>query len=537
MTLEKFPIQRNRIKIENRFYDVISFILGLSVIILSTSLSAFSSVPSCERSQGVAGMTQMPVRSTNYNLNATTPTFQYDSIGNTAENPTDVSVRYLVTMNSGAPNARVGRTTNPTGVNPWTGVTYYGFQLNSNSANATPRYTFNATFSKPVYGLGFYIKDVDVSSGVETITDVRILDSNGNIIPITRVSVPVITSDTGNKAFRGSNVFDYGPRGFQADLSGGNLSINNSNAYIYFQLSPTQDVASLSIDFGGGGVLFSPESFNLPCMNKSISPSSQRVGLASQLTFGINKNRPTGTTANLIGFTDTFPANLIIASPANVTQSPSGCLASSSITAVPGTGVFSLANGVLDPVVGSCEISVDVTSNSLASYTNGPANFSGITALDLSPLTDTMVSFLPPPSVVLQKSCEAPANCSTTVQTPGTELTYRINFTNVGGVDAKNLVIVDKIPDSTEFQLGSAIATVGTTGLTFTIQYSDNFDPLDPNNPATNWSYTPTSGAGGATAGYDGNVKAIKWVANTSSDLPANSPNNTGYVLFTVKIK
>jgi len=113
-------------------------------------------------------------------------------------------------------------------------------------------------------------------------------------------------------------------------------------------------------------------------------------------------------------------------------------------------------------------------------------------------------------------------------------LTYKIEFTNTGGLGAANLRIVDGIPLNTDYKVGSAAANVGTTGLTFEIDFSSDYDPLNPN--LATWIYFPVSGAGGAAAGYDRNVKAIRWRV-TSGTLSNVSPNNIGDISFETRIR
>jgi uncharacterized repeat protein (TIGR01451 family) len=117
---------------------------------------------------------------------------------------------------------------------------------------------------------------------------------------------------------------------------------------------------------------------------------------------------------------------------------------------------------------------------------------------------------------------------------PGTDLTYQIAFTNTGGMGASNLAIVDGIPADTDFKIGSAAENVGTTGLIFAIEYSNDYDPLNPT--LATWTYLPVSAGGGAPTGYDRNVKAIRW-RGTSGNLSQISPNNAGDVGFTTRIR
>ncbi len=154
---------------------------------------------------------------------------------------------------------------------------------------------------------------------------------------------------------------------------------------------------------------------------------------------------------------------------------------------------------------------------------------------DLGAFTITVVSSAStPPSVGLVKNCTVPAGCTTGAQAPGTELTYHIDFSNTGGRGAEDLIIVDPVPANTDFKLGSAFVNTGATGLTFATEYSNDYDPGNPG--AATWTYVPVSGGGGAGAGFDRNVKAVRWRV-TAGSLSHNGPNNTGSLGFIARIR
>lgn len=132
-----------------------------------------------------------------------------------------------------------------------------------------------------------------------------------------------------------------------------------------------------------------------------------------------------------------------------------------------------------------------------------------------------------PPVLGLVKTCSNPANCTTSAQAPGTDVTYSISFSNSGDALATNTIIVDPVPINTDYKVGSATSSPGTTGITFTIEYSAD-------NGAT-WAYVPVSGGGGAAAGYDRNVKVIRW--RTTDPLSFMTPNNNGSVSFIARIQ
>ncbi len=112
-------------------------------------------------------------------------------------------------------------------------------------------------------------------------------------------------------------------------------------------------------------------------------------------------------------------------------------------------------------------------------------------------------------------------------QSPGTDLVYAVTFTNSGASNAQSLVITDPAPANTDFKIGSVTSNLGTTGLTVLVAYSDN--------GGITWTYTPVSGGGGASAGYDRNVTNIRWTF--TGNLGAAAPNNAGSVGFTAKIR
>jgi len=128
----------------------------------------------------------------------------------------------------------------------------------------------------------------------------------------------------------------------------------------------------------------------------------------------------------------------------------------------------------------------------------------------------------PVPIVGLVKSVNPTGN-----QIPGTDLTYTITFTNTGGAQARSLVITDPVPANTDFKVGSVTSSLGSTGLTVAVAYS--------NNGGTTYAYTPASGGGGAPAGYDRNVTNIRWTF--TGNLSQSSPNNTGSVSFIARIR
>jgi uncharacterized repeat protein (TIGR01451 family) len=142
----------------------------------------------------------------------------------------------------------------------------------------------------------------------------------------------------------------------------------------------------------------------------------------------------------------------------------------------------------------------------------------GINAISVTSLNP------PVPNVSLTKSVTPNAGSQLI---PGADLAYTIAFSNTGTAGALSFVITDPIPANTDFKVGSATSSVGTTGLSVTIAYS--------NNTGSSYSYTPVSGGGGADPGYDRAVTNIRWTF--TGTLSASSPNNSGSVGFNSRIR
>src|SRR5579859_64454 len=73
-------------------------------------------------------------------------------------------------------------------------------------------------------------------------------------------------------------------------------------------------LAALVMSLVGAGGLFAQ-----PTISKSFDPTSVQIGQRSTLTFTINN--PASSAISGVSFTDSFPANLFVATPNNLTGS------------------------------------------------------------------------------------------------------------------------------------------------------------------------------------------------------------------------
>ncbi len=111
-----------------------------------------------------------------------------------------------------------------------------------------------------------------------------------------------------------------------------------------------------------------------PTIAKSFNPSGLSIGQSSILTFTITN--PSGSPITAVAFADTFPVNLFVQNPNNLT----GSCGAGTVTAIPGSSAVSLSGGTI-PASGSCTFSVNVlvqhqTTDAATAYINTTGNVS-----------------------------------------------------------------------------------------------------------------------------------------------------------------
>ena len=262
---------------------------------------------------------------------------------------------------------------------------------------------------------------------------------------------------------------------------------------------------------------------------------------SGNFTVGVNgsytltaRNQGSANTSGTITVIDNLPAGLTIAAalPAGTGWNCSSTVVGSSTATCTSSTVINAGttspNPIMVTVVVGAAAFPSVTNTAAISGGGEPASNNG----NNSASDPTTVNAAPPPIVNLLKSVSPGGT-----QVPGTDLIYTIVYTNSGGQPANNLIIVDPNPANAvpaervfrnvDFKVGSLTSSPGSTGLAVTFAYS--------NDGGATWTYTPVSGAGGAAAGYDRVVTNVRWVF--SGALSQTSPNNTGSVSFTAKIR
>ena len=125
-------------------------------------------------------------------------------------------------------------------------------------------------------------------------------------------------------------------------------------------LKPNTTSAVTSTEGGTGGsaeaflVVVAAAEVAPPTIVKAFGAASIAVNETTTLTFTLTNPNPEDALSG-VGFTDTLPAGLVVATPNGLTNTCGG-----TVTATAGTGSVELADGVL-PAGGSCTIAVNVT--------------------------------------------------------------------------------------------------------------------------------------------------------------------------------
>ena len=326
-----------------------------------------------------------------------------------------------------------------------------------------------------------------------------------------------------------------GPEKYLGGKAGGTVSTTYT-VKILSGSGPTT-AGSLILDFSGSSFHYDSGSgitVNvLPpplTLSKLASPSPAMVGSNVAYTLRLTNTSTSAFTVN--DFVDTLPT-----APAQPTYVPGSSAFNGAAIANPAAvgATLTWAGSFVVPAGATRDLTYTLTMPSVAgSYVNSAVAHIDYAQIDsTAPTTDNApatatVAVVSPPSVALAKSCAAPANCTTQNQTPGTDLTFQIAFANSGGIAASSFAVTDPVPTNTDFKVGSAAASLGTTNLTVTFFYS--YD-----GGATFTTTAPVSGAGGAPAGYDRTVTHVRWVfAGTLSQV---APNNAGSVQFVTRIR
>lgn len=306
-------------------------------------------------------------------------------------------------------------------------------------------------------------------------------------------------------------------------------------------------LSGLILDLSGGSFHYNADygdpsrsltvSVYPPSLTLSKTASASPVLTNGTLTYTLSVTNTGPSDYTLADFVDTPPTTP--GTPAYVSGS-STFNGSAIANPTAAAGKLTWAGSFLIPAGQTRALTYRMTMpNARGTYTNSAvAHFDGYQVDTTQSVTDdapasAAVVVNTPPSIQLCKTivgqpCPPPATLPT--QNPGTDIAYTISFVNSGDTAAQQFVLIDpdpstalKINDNTDFKVGSVTTSLGSLS-SVTIAYS--------NDGGATFAYVPTSGAGGAPAGYDRNVTHIRWSFGGSLNY-----NSSGSIAFTVRIR
>ncbi|HWS54648.1 MAG TPA: isopeptide-forming domain-containing fimbrial protein, partial [Pyrinomonadaceae bacterium] len=355
-----------------------------------------------------------------------------------------------------------------------------------------------------------------------------------------------------------------GGGGFVAHTGGAGVNVSGGAHGV-----TTTSLSTYGSADGAGGQILAVTAAQVPGVSSGAQCVPALTVTKTTTTATVN-NGASGTTASYsilvsnaanrsaatqLSVSDTLPAGFTYASTTSVTFTGGATRPSTTNpaagAAVPAWSQFTVPGGASVRVTFAVAVAAGTSGthqNPAAAVYLDPARAvpAGTATAGYDPASSAGedVTVVGPPSLQLVKSCTSPANCESQRQTPGTELTYTITFTNTGGRAATGITLYDIIPfsvdganslivRSTEFKVGSMSFAPGTTGLTLAAGNARHYSDAIPfPAPAPPWSPSAAYAPGGAPGTFDPNVTYVSWTLTGS--MPAGT---SGSVSFTVRIR
>jgi uncharacterized repeat protein (TIGR01451 family) len=237
--------------------------------------------------------------------------------------------------------------------------------------------------------------------------------------------------DAGTRTVTAPAIGTVGPTDFQAGTFTGNRAVLFSGAELGIRMRNGQA--------SGGGNDAGFDNIRVldatPQLDKSFSVTDLNAGGTSRLTFTITNTSELGAKQGW-SFTDNLSSGLRVADPASATTT----CTNGAVTAAGGSASIAVT-GDLDQGQASCTVSVDVTSTTAGTYTNGPGNLS---VVGLDP---------PPPATITFRAADLSIvkSADPTTATPGTNQTYKLLVRNSGPDTAQNVRVADALPKGLTF--------------------------------------------------------------------------------------
>ncbi|MBZ5507915.1 MAG: DUF11 domain-containing protein [Acidobacteriia bacterium] len=273
-----------------------------------------------------------------------------------------------------------------------------------------------------------------------------------------------------------------------------------------------------------------------PVIIKAFSAASIPLNSSTNLSFTIQNNNTTIALTG-VGFSDTLPAGLVVATPNGLT----GSCGAGTITATQGTNVISLSGGSI-PASSSCSFSVTVTGIAAGLQTNTTGNVTS-TEGGTGGTATASVKVQAPPSIAKV------FNPSTIALNATTSLTFTITNPAANVDPLTGVAFTDTLPtgltvaNASATVCGGTLTTTAPTGITLnnaTIAVNSQCQFSVTVTGAASGQYTNTTGSVTSTNGGTGNTATANLTVATPPTITkafgaASIPlNGTTSLTFTI---
>ncbi|MEM7051040.1 MAG: IPTL-CTERM sorting domain-containing protein [Acidobacteriota bacterium] len=365
-----------------------------------------------------------------------------------------------------------------------------------------PSPTFAKDFAPNFIGLGQVSQLTLAIGNTASTVSVAMLDFTDNLPAGVAVSTPANASTTclGGTltAVAGSGTIAY-TGGSVAAGAVCTVTVDVTGTAVGVHVNLTGDLTS---DAGNSGTATDTLTVNpQKDFQKAFAPTTIDVGGVSTLTFTIDNGGST-VAATGLAFTDTFPAGMTVATPANASTTCTG----GTITAAPGSGSVSYSGGSV-AAGATCTLQVDVTSLTPGSNLNTSGNLTSSLGQGGQATSSLQVDYvLPTFAKAFAPQFIGLGQVST--------LTFTIDNSNP--IAVANLAFVDNLPAGTEVSSPANAATTCTGG-TLTAVAGSGTISYSGGTVAASSSCTVTVDITGTAVGVQNNV---------SGDLTSDAGNS-----------
>ncbi len=260
----------------------------------------------------------------------------------------------------------------------------------------------------------------------------------------------VVTANGNSISLVGLELAAMGSCSFSVNVTGTTGGTKNNTSGI---VTATFDDGSGDVGITGGTASASIVVVVPPVIGKAFNPTAIAPNGVSTLTFTITNPAVNTIAETGVVFTDTLPANVVVATPNGATGNCGG----GTLMAVAGSNSISLTGGTIAVAVGFCAVSVNVTSAVSGTYNNT----TGAVSSTNGGTGNTASAAL----VVMNANLSITKTHSGNFQRGQTGATYTITVSNAAGTGPTvgTVTVTDTLPAVQNTLVATAISGTGWT--------------------------------------------------------------------------